>query len=148
MKTAAVVPGVILCAVMTAFSLPAAAGRRQLPSELEVTIGGRRQHLTRRPAAPARPVAEVRVRGERIDLGKHFDTGPFPGEPLPSFPKVLAIVTTQELATRSTKLQEYINWRTAQGFQVVVATEREWDVPTPRDGDDRQARIRAWLKTA
>jgi hypothetical protein len=119
-----------------------------LPAELTINVGGFLQTLHKDPMPRAVPAPGVSIRGDVRT--RSVRGGPSPREwweeTRPTFPKVLAIVTTQQLATTSGKLVSYVQWRNAGGWQVIVATEAEWNKPTTRDGDDRQARIRAWLK--
>ncbi len=64
----------------------------------------------------------------------------------PVTPSGLAIITTEDLETRSELLDDYIGLRESQGWEVTVATEQDWDVSTGEQLDDRADRIRAWLK--
>jgi hypothetical protein len=57
----------------------------------------------------------------------------------------LAIVTTEELAMNSRVLWRFMDFRRAEGWQVVLMTEAEWDHPTADGPDDRAFRIRAAL---
>jgi len=88
-------------------------------------------------------------------LGEPYAPPPMPGGgdsqavdgiDLPEFPQLLVIVTTTELVTESTMLQEYINWRISSGWEVIVGIEFHWNHETADDGGDRAARIRAWLR--
>ncbi|MBW2254489.1 MAG: hypothetical protein JRI25_07815 [Deltaproteobacteria bacterium] len=67
--------------------------------------------------------------------------------PTPQLPsrKELIVVTTLELAGESEMLQPYLDFRRAEGFQVTLATEAQWDHPSDTPTDDRADRIRAWL---
>jgi hypothetical protein len=64
----------------------------------------------------------------------------------PVTPTGLAIVTTASIADASTRLAGYIAMREDQGWNVLVATEDEWDVPTGNQLDERADRIRTWLR--
>ena len=142
MKSAAALSEVAFCILF----ITAPAQSRELPDDLTVTIGGFQQHLKKRSGPALHVAAPARVRGKTVVSTPGSDLRPGPGESLPTFPRVLAVVTTQELASHSKELQSYVDWRLAEGWHVIIATETQWDVPTTRDGDDRQARIRAWLK--
>jgi len=118
-------------------------------NELLVYLGGTLQRLQRRDAVVEAPAQPVSIRGKTV-LPAHALGGdrnqPFVVDELPHFPKVLVIVTVDELARRSQVLPEYIRWKQASGWRVVVGTEAAWNRVTADDGDDRPARIRAWLR--
>lgn len=57
----------------------------------------------------------------------------------------MIIVTTDALADGMQNLDAYIEMREAQGHNVMVATEADWDTPTGETHDDRSDRIRKWL---
>jgi len=70
------------------------------------------------------------------------------GQPVrddPPMRKELLILTTESLAKRSELLPEYVRMRHEEGWDVSVATEGAWDVPTGAAADDRPDRIRAYL---
>lgn len=119
------------------------------PAELVVTVGGMRQRLHLKADALPQPATAVSIRGEvRVPetIAGSINLGLLTPERLPHFPKVLVIVIPQALLESSQALARYIDWRQAGGWEVIVGTESAWDRPTTRDGDDRQARIRAWLQ--
>ncbi len=58
----------------------------------------------------------------------------------------VAIITTNNIKWNSTLLDDYIEMRTIQGYDVNVYTELDWDLPTGATMDDRADRIRNWLK--
>jgi len=112
------------------------------------------------------PIAEVPASHAAPTLGPAFQFGdvtyrPFwsdasrpllvsdraPVLPTPEVParKELIVVTTAELAGQSEVLQRFLDFRSAEGFQVTLATEAEWDHPADTATDDRADRIRAWL---
>jgi len=64
----------------------------------------------------------------------------------PDGPPGLAIVTTAELEDGSDLLEQYIEMREGQGYEVTVATEADWDFSTGDDLDSRADRIRLWLQ--
>ncbi len=59
--------------------------------------------------------------------------------------KELVIVTTDALAMNSRVLYRFIDFRRAEGWEVVLLTELDWDHPTNEGPDDRAWRIRAAL---
>jgi hypothetical protein len=65
----------------------------------------------------------------------------------PDGPPGVAIITTAELEQESDLLDDYIDMRTEQGYQINVATEAEWDFSTGDSQFDARAdRIRLWLQ--
>ncbi|OGQ90348.1 MAG: hypothetical protein A2289_26380 [Deltaproteobacteria bacterium RIFOXYA12_FULL_58_15] len=123
--------------------LTTVAGAAEVPSHLTITIGGRRHELHRRQEVAGRAAKPTSIKGVAMrPLGHPQQLG----AELPVFGRLLVIVTTEDLGRASAVLPEYIDWRVAGGWQVVVGLEHDWDQPSLRDGDDRQARIRAWLK--
>lgn len=108
-----------------------------LPDELTISIGGHRQKLTRTRAYVPSPRRAAVMSMPVLQLGSHD---------LPDFPELLIVVTTADIAEGSAALPDYIAWRRAQGWRVIVATESQWDQPAPRDWDDRAARIREFLR--
>jgi hypothetical protein len=64
----------------------------------------------------------------------------------PVTPTGLAIVTTNSIGNASTRLADYRAMREDQGWNVIVATEDQWDTPTGELLDERADRIRAWLQ--
>lgn len=123
---------------------------------LSVRLGDRVIGQFWRPATGriiGRPVSLDRtVHEPLVTLGvprQQVDGNLPPGFPPPlAFPRRLYVVTTLSLISRSTLLEHYLAWKEASGWQVVLGLERDWDWPVAEDGDDRQARIRAWLKRA
>ena len=70
------------------------------------------------------------------------------GMPVPSAPpprRELMIVTTRELVEDSTLLYPFIDFRRAEGWQVQLAVEDDWDVPVSSGPDEIQDRLRAYL---
>ncbi|MBN2360520.1 MAG: hypothetical protein JXR83_13780, partial [Deltaproteobacteria bacterium] len=119
--------------------------------DLVLYLGGALVRLQRRDALvdEVPTPAPVSIRGKSVQplLVLRPAAGlPFDPEQLPRFPRSLVIATTEELARSSALLPEYIRWKQANGWRVVVGTETAWNRPTSDDGDDRPARIRAWLK--
>lgn len=118
----------------------------ELPDEIRFTIGGVPRRLQRRAGSPAAPMLPALVMGHPVwPVPPKGDT-PLSGIHLPAFPQRLIIVTTEAVVDRSAVLQDYVDWRSMGGWEVIVGLETDWDLPTPRDHDDRPARIRAWLK--
>ncbi len=64
--------------------------------------------------------------------------------PPPSSPG-LAVITTDVIEQDSEYLDDYVQMRIDQGYDVTVATEVEWDYPTGSVADNREDRIRKWL---
>ncbi len=64
----------------------------------------------------------------------------------PDGSKGVAIITTNDIEWNSTLLEDYVEMRNGQGFDVNVYTEVDWDIPTGATMDDRADRIRNWLK--
>ncbi|MFH1463785.1 MAG: C25 family cysteine peptidase [Pseudomonadota bacterium] len=60
--------------------------------------------------------------------------------------KELIILTTNSLAADSRVLPRFMDLRQAEGWEVVLATEADWNVSTGGALDDRPERIRTWLK--
>ncbi|HJN75975.1 MAG TPA: C25 family cysteine peptidase [Myxococcota bacterium] len=58
----------------------------------------------------------------------------------------LIVLTTSELAAGSRELPRFVAFREAEGWEVTLATETDWDHPAQTSADSRQDRIRAWLK--
>jgi hypothetical protein len=73
-----------------------------------------------------------------------------PGAPPP--PPALApraeliVLTTDQLAADSRVLPRFLAFRQAEGWQVTLATEADWDQSTGETADARSDRIRAWLQ--
>lgn len=67
--------------------------------------------------------------------------------PLDDTAKNVAIIITGELRKSSTMLDQYIDLREKQGYQIEVLTEEDWDVSTGALLDGRADRIRHWLKS-
>jgi hypothetical protein len=116
----------------------------------QISLGGRQLLLVE----AARFLAAGRVRRVRLRLVAQ----PAPGLRLPPVPEgwiealpapepVLAIVTTRLVVARSGALGRYIRWREAQGLEVILGTEDEWDLPSDQPPDGRAERIRAWLRS-
>jgi hypothetical protein len=59
--------------------------------------------------------------------------------------KELAVVTTDELAMASTQLWRLLDFRAAEGFEVHLFTEADWDHPVAQGPDGVPFRIRAFL---
>jgi len=78
------------------------------------------------------------------DQARHFYPEPCLGPPL--LPSTLAVITTNSIAQASLRLADYRAMREDQGWNVIVATEDQWNQPTGELLDDRADRIRAWLK--
>ncbi len=116
---------------------------------LVLHVGPLVQRLTcRQDWVPSQP-PEVSIAGRRIHPwmpGDRESLSDVDGIDFPVFPRRLVIVTNADLVSASTMFQEFIDWRRAGGWEVVVATEWDWDRPTEEDGNDRAARIRAWLR--
>ena len=103
----------------------------------------------------AAPAAASPATGYRLWLGDQFvdDLAARPtdgarDEELPAMlpsRRELVVVTTDELAMGSQLLWRFLDFRAAEGFEVVLATEVDWDVPTGTAQDGRAHRIRAWL---
>jgi hypothetical protein len=146
-----VVPLFFALALFLAAGVAAADGTDPLACRdgLVLHIGPLIQHLTCRPGwVPSEP-PEVSIDGRRVRPWMPADRKSLTdvdGIDFPVFPRRLVIVTNAELVSASTMLQEFIDWRRSCGFEVVVGTEWAWNRPTEEDGDDRAARIRAWLK--
>jgi hypothetical protein len=122
---------------------PASLRAEPVPEHLPLFAGGRRVELHRRAVPrPHRPQS-VSLFGIRRELGDRVVRQAVETR---SAERLLVVVTTQELASESLLLQSYIDWRLAGGWEVVLGLEADWDQPTGRDGDDRAARIRAWLQ--
>jgi len=118
-------------------------------AELVIYLGGTLVHMQRRSAVVTVPPQPVSIRGKSVQPSlvlRPASDLPFDPQQLPVFPRSLVIVTTDELARQSALLPEYVRWKQASGWRVVVGTEAAWNKPTDQDGDDRPARIRAWLK--
>ena len=130
---------------------PAAAGEGPISCRegLRLHVGPLVETLTcRKGWVPTEP-REVSIAGRRVRPWMPTDRSSLSdvdGIDFPIFPRRLVIVTNAELVSASTMLQEFIDWRRANGWDVVVGTEWAWNRPTEEDGDDRPARIRAWLK--
>ena len=98
-------------------------------------------------------VAEGRVEAVTVRISvPSASGGPWPAptpagwnDSLPSPPPVMAIVITRTLRARSRSLDRFIQWREAGGFEVIVGTEDDWDIPGAPEPDGRAERIRAWL---
>jgi hypothetical protein len=58
----------------------------------------------------------------------------------------LLVLTTDRLAADSLLLPRFLAFRAAEGWDVDLATEADWDEPTGAVDDSRQARIRAYLQ--
>ncbi len=57
----------------------------------------------------------------------------------------LVILTTAEIVGSSELLPDFVTFRAAEGWEVRLVTEEEWDLPTGTDGDEPADRIRAFL---
>lgn len=57
----------------------------------------------------------------------------------------LVILTTAEIVTSSQLLPDFVTFRAAEGWEVRLVTEDEWDLPTGVSGDETADRIRAFL---
>jgi hypothetical protein len=116
---------------------------------LRLHVGPLVETLTcRKDWVPTDP-PEVSIAGRRVRPwmpGDRSSLADVDGIDFPVFPRRLVIVTNAELVSASTMFQAFIGWRRANGWDVAVATEWAWNHPTDEDGDDRPARIRAWLK--
>jgi hypothetical protein len=117
--------------------------------DLTVRVGPLERRLSCRSDWAQPEVPAVSILGELhqpppFARGDEFEAAE--ANDLPEFPRRLVIVTTMDLVTESTMLLNYINWRRASGWEVVLGTEFQWDVETDLDGDDRAARIRSWLQ--
>jgi Peptidase family C25 len=103
-------------------------------------------------AAPGAAAPMDEDTGWRLWLGEHY-VGPAPAArdaarelpPLLDTRRELVIVTTAELVGESELLPRLIELRAAEGWDVTVATEADWDVPVGSGTDDRADRIRAYL---
>jgi hypothetical protein len=130
----------------------AEAGPAGLPAcreGLTLRVGPLSQPLTCRAGAVPQVAPEVSIAGRRFSPWQpDRNSGPadVDGIDFPVFPRRLVIVTNASLVSGSTMFQRFVNWRRAGGWDVRVATEWEWNRSAPEDGDDRAARIRAWLK--
>ena len=74
--------------------------------------------------------------------------GPAEDVPVPVAPPPrmeLMIVTTRELVEGSALLYEFIDFRRAEGWEVRLAVEEDWDVPVSSGPDDTPDRLRAFL---
>ncbi len=58
----------------------------------------------------------------------------------------LLVLTTDQLAADSALLQRFLAFREAEGWEVSLATETDWDQPAGTAADSRQDRIRAYLR--
>ena len=73
-----------------------------------------------------------------------FQGGPVPPPVAP--PRMeLIVLTTSDLALRSEQLGRFMDFRAAEGWQVTLLTDEQWDQPTTTEPDDIQARIRSYL---
>lgn len=57
----------------------------------------------------------------------------------------LVVVLSEEILLSSQHLPTWVDWHRAQGWEVVLATEADWDLPVREGVDDRAGRIRLWL---
>ncbi|MFO8070857.1 MAG: C25 family cysteine peptidase [Polyangia bacterium] len=133
----------VLLACDFAVAAPEDGDLRVCREDLTVRIGPIVRELTcRRDWAP-REIPLVSILGDP----RRPSPDPISTEEIdmPVFPRRLVVVTTNELVTESTMLQELVNWRRSCGFDVIVGTEWAWNRSTGKDLDDRAARIRAWL---
>ncbi len=94
---------------------------------------------------PAAPGPYRRSRPLCLFSHQESSTGSPPPDSAPQARKELVILTTDALATASTVLQGFMSFREAEGWNVVLATEADWDVPLTSGDDGRQERIRAYL---
>jgi hypothetical protein len=90
----------------------------------------------------------LEARVERVEGRERILLVEASGDTLERLPsrKELMILTTTRIAGGSRLLTRYVDLREAEGFTVVVATERDWDQPTGASPDSRQARIRSFLQ--
>lgn len=136
--------GVICSAPGTATADPAEDLVRRWPETIDVMVGEERLRLPRNRRGPVPPSLQpVVVGGQVVDISGNDVVD---GRVRPLFPRRLYIVTTDDIARESRSLQKYMRWRKAGGWEVISATEEQWNVSVDEDGDDRAARIRGWLK--
>ncbi len=89
----------------------------------------------------ARPVL-VRTTDDPGDPGEQ----PLMPDDAPEPRDELIILTTDELAADSALLPRFMDLRMAEGWEVRLVTEQDWNVETGGEQDDRAERIRTWLK--
>ena len=106
------------------------AARPGLHEGPEMSIGGE----------PYRAVWEA---GSATPMLQHV--GPTPPPVVP--PRMeLVVVTTEDLATRSVLLEPYLQFREAEGWDVALITDVDWDVPVSAGDDSPQGRLRHHLQ--